>query len=80
MSYSGVDQTSQGKNGRQRWQHILADYFELPVQSWQQGTLLVIFALLLLLVVVCCTEHFSPFLSVALVAGLGVAVLAMVRP
>jgi O-antigen/teichoic acid export membrane protein len=78
MNYSSVDQTSQRKKAHRR--HVLADYFEFPVQSWQQVTLLGVFALLLVLVVVCCTANFSPFLSVALIGGLGIAVWAVARP
>ncbi len=78
MSYSSMDQTSQSKKIHRH--HVLADHFELSVQSWQQVALLIAFALLLLLVVVGCTGNFSPFLSVALVGGLGIAVVAVVRP
>jgi O-antigen/teichoic acid export membrane protein len=80
MSYNSIDQTLQRKKIHQQWRHVLAAYFDLPMQSWRQVTLLSVFALLLVLVVVCCTEHFSPFLAVALVIGLGVVALAVVRP
>ncbi len=80
MSSSSVDQPSQGKNIHQKWRHVLADHLEFPVQSLQQRVLLSVFALLLLLVVICCTGHFSPFIAVALVGGLGVVVFAVARP
>jgi O-antigen/teichoic acid export membrane protein/O-antigen ligase len=80
MSYSNVDPTSHGKQIHSRWRGVLAEYFEFPGHSLPQRMLLVVFALLLLLVVVCCTGHFSPFIAVALVVGLGSAVWAITRP
>src|ERR1019366_5982430 len=80
MSYSSVDPTSHGKQVHPRWRSVLAEYFEFPGHSLPQRVLLVAFALLLLLVVVCCTGHFSPFIAVALVVGLGVAGWAIARP
>jgi O-antigen/teichoic acid export membrane protein len=78
MSQSNMEQTSQGQ--KMYRQHAFTDYFELPVRSWQQVTLLIVFALLLVVVVVCCTGTFSPFFSIALVGGLAIAALAFVYP
>ncbi len=80
MNDRAMNQLAQEKSVFQQWRHALTEYCKLPASSWRQVALLIIFALLLVLVIVGCTGNFSPFITVALLGCLTIAVVAVARP